>query len=267
MSRGPAPRLSVITVCKNARATLPRCLASVFSQSYQDFEYLVFDGGSTDGTVALLEACDDPRLRAWDSQPDGGIYPAMNRGLAAARGDFVLFLNADDYFLGPEALASFAAGLKEEGIVYYGCAAVRWRGKTLYHRPAAGAPDLGPLSVHNLPIHQSLAVPRALAQAVAFDPAFEVAADHAHQLALLARAPFAYVPVELVAFELGGTSSFAPSLARFRRHLQEHLRLLGEEGWRARAYIRLSFWGKFLLSRLIPQNLYFAVYARLKQSA
>ena len=267
MTAPSAPRLSVITVCKNAMATLPRCLASVRAQRFQAFEYLVIDGGSTDGTQALLEAFDDPRLRHWESASDGGIYPAMNRGLALAQGAYVVFLNADDYFLSPEALARFDEALTDSAAVYYGRAAVRWRGQTLYCRPKVGAPDLGPLGVHNLPIHQSLAVPRALAQAVAFDPAFTVAADHAHQLALLARASYVHVPVDLVGFELGGTSSYAPSLARFRAHLREHLALMGEEGRGARAYIRLSFWGKFLLSRLVPQNLYFALYARLKRLA
>lgn len=94
-SAQPLP-VTVVTVCRNARATIERTLDSVQAQSGVDFEHVVVDGGSTDGTVRLLER----RLRPGDfllSEPDRGISDALNKGVALARGEAVIFAHADDW--------------------------------------------------------------------------------------------------------------------------------------------------------------------------
>lgn len=100
-------RLSVITVSYNAAATIEDTIKSVLGQSYQNTEYIVVDGGSSDDTVNILERY-DASLSRWVSEPDEGLYDAMNKGLAMATGDYVGFLNADDFFAHPNALTAIA---------------------------------------------------------------------------------------------------------------------------------------------------------------
>jgi glycosyltransferase involved in cell wall biosynthesis len=91
------PRLTVITVAYNAEANIEQTILSVAAQSATGIEYLVIDGASGDGTVEILHL-HSQHIARWISEPDNGIYDAMNKGIAMARGEWILFLNADDYF-------------------------------------------------------------------------------------------------------------------------------------------------------------------------
>ncbi len=103
-----SPTFSIITVCYNAAATLPRTLASVAAQRYRTVEYIIIDGGSKDGTLGLVEQYRGI-VSQLVSEPDGGIYDAMNKGLSLATGDYVCFLNAGDTFHSTDTLSSLAA--------------------------------------------------------------------------------------------------------------------------------------------------------------
>ncbi len=90
-------KLSVITVTYNAEHTLERTLKSVQEQTYPAIEHLIVDGNSNDGTVALIQQYENERLK-WISEPDKGLYDAMNKGAKMATGDYLCFLNAGDTF-------------------------------------------------------------------------------------------------------------------------------------------------------------------------
>lgn len=100
-----APLISLVTVTYNAAATLPSTLESVAEQLFTDYEHVIIDGASTDGTLAI--AAGRPRTRIL-SEPDGGIYYAMNKAFDICRGKYLLFLNAGDMFTGPGTLGSYA---------------------------------------------------------------------------------------------------------------------------------------------------------------
>lgn len=121
MKEGTVPPLfSIITVTFNAAATVEATLQSVASQTFDLYEHLVMDGVSTDGTLELAARCPNPRLRVM-SGPDRGIYDAMNKGLAEARGDYVIFLNAGDTFHAPDTLSRIADLIMDNdypGVVY-----------------------------------------------------------------------------------------------------------------------------------------------------
>lgn len=117
---GMAPLFSIITVTRNAETTLPATLRSVEEQTCPLFEMIVVDGASTDGTVDLIKQSPVQNLR-WISEPDCGIYDAMNKGLAMAKGDYVVFLNAGDAFHAPDVLERLAdAAIRHDypGIIY-----------------------------------------------------------------------------------------------------------------------------------------------------
>ena len=90
------PLISVITVSYNAVSTIEDTILSVINQTYPNIEYIIIDGGSADGTVDIIEKYVD-RISYWVSEPDKGIYDAMNKGLKVANGDWAIFMGSDDY--------------------------------------------------------------------------------------------------------------------------------------------------------------------------
>lgn len=98
------PRVSIIIATYNAASTLDECMSSIVSQTFQGWEVLVADGGSKDSTVDVIRA-NQRHLAWWHSAPDSGIYEAWNKALDHARGDYVMFLGADDALNNPATLA------------------------------------------------------------------------------------------------------------------------------------------------------------------
>jgi glycosyltransferase involved in cell wall biosynthesis len=102
LSQGPSlgkPLISVVTVVRNGGDVIEQTMQSVLDQRHPNLEYIVIDGGSTDGTVEIIRKYAD-RLSFWTSEPDNGIYDAMNKALDHVRGRGHLFLNAGDHFIG-----------------------------------------------------------------------------------------------------------------------------------------------------------------------
>lgn len=89
------PKISIITVCFNSAKTIEQTIDSVVKQTYQNIEYIIIDGSSTDGTVDIIKKYED-KIAYWVSEPDEGIYDAMNKGIDKATGDYIYFLGADD---------------------------------------------------------------------------------------------------------------------------------------------------------------------------
>lgn len=108
------PLISLITVARNARDTIEETIRSVADQDFSDFEYLVIDGASTDGTVDVIKA-NAHVIDHWISEADRGIYDAMNKGIRLARGRYIGLLNADDMLSGPGVLSQIADRISESG--------------------------------------------------------------------------------------------------------------------------------------------------------
>jgi len=112
------PTLSVITIVYNNVRDIERTILSVLNQTYPHIEYIVVDGKSTDGTLQIIEK-HRSRIAKLISEKDEGIYDAMNKGLAAAAGDYVIFMNSGDEFYSPETVAQVFAAAPDADI-YYG---------------------------------------------------------------------------------------------------------------------------------------------------
>jgi len=203
----PRPRLTIVTVNRNMRDGLRRTIASVRGQTCPGVEHLVVDGASTDGSPALLgEIAADggaPLLR-WLSEPDGGIYDAMNKGVRLARGAWLLFLNAGDELAAPDALAPALAVAEAGGAgIVYGDARIAYGDGSRALRPA------GPIDtiVRTMPfahaatlIRRDLLIERPYAtDGQACDYAFFLACRSAGTA-------FRYVPGAIATVEAGGVS-------------------------------------------------------------
>ena len=106
-------KVSIITITYNAGQTLESCIRSVAAQSWPDIEYIVVDGSSDDGSVSVIRNHEE-KITRWVSEPDRGIYDAMNKGLEMATGDVVGFLHADDLYSSPDAIKKIVHQMEEE---------------------------------------------------------------------------------------------------------------------------------------------------------
>ncbi|MCB5189967.1 glycosyltransferase [Methylobacillus arboreus] len=104
-------KISIVTVCYNSAATISDTIASVKSQQYRDREHIIIDGASTDGTLELVKSATS--VSQYISEPDQGIYDAMNKGLRRVTGDVVGFLNADDFYADETVLGQVAEVFKD----------------------------------------------------------------------------------------------------------------------------------------------------------
>ena len=115
MNRGL--KISVITVTLNSGKHLEETIRSVLAQDYKKFEYIIVDGGSTDNTLDIIRKYEQ-HLAYWISEPDRGMYDAMNKGIARASGDIIGIINSDDYYF-PGAFSMVAAAFADESLDQY----------------------------------------------------------------------------------------------------------------------------------------------------
>lgn len=247
-------RISVVTVCFNAVGTIADTLRSVQAQSWCQLEHIVVDGGSTDGTLEVLRAHGD-RISAMVSGPDGGIYDAMNRGLRMATGDVVGFLNADDWYVDPDAISRIAAGLETTGAAaaYADIAYVDRRRPGHRLRTWRSGPFVpGAFARGWAPPHPTFfADRRCLLGLSGFDLRYRLAADFDLMLRAfeIERIPWVYVERELVHMRSGGaTGAGFRSIARQNGEIVASLwragfrtALPGLVTWKAASRIRQRF--------------------------
>jgi len=210
--------VTIVTAVRNRAATLARTIESVLAQTYPEVEHVVIDGASSDGTVDVIRRYAE-RLAHWQSEPDRGISDAFNKGVAAARGDCIGLLNADDW-LEVEQIERAVTALGRSGadfvfgdLLYHdaaGRALFRIRGDPHYARAIArGMPDVN---------HPTLLARREVYERVgAFNPALRFAMDY-DWLLRAHRAGFrgAYAPQVVGHMTLAGVSD------------RDHVRALGE---------------------------------------
>lgn len=197
------PGISVVTVCFNAARTIRRTIDSVLAQTVSGVEYLVVDGGSTDGTMAILESY-GTRLK-FVSEPDKGIYDAMNKGVALARGGWIHLLNADDWYASPDALAHAVPHLDPGRTNYFDLLRVYEDGSTVLQGRDV---KRWMLYISAFLPHPSLIVSREQYDRVGvFDTNLRIAADHDFILRLTRRYPINHVPLLLTCMDQGGVSA------------------------------------------------------------
>ena len=177
-------KISVITVCRNDLSGLQRTFASVASQQGAEFEWLVIDGGSCDGTAKWLE--EHHRLAGcWISEPDAGIYDAMNKGIGLAGGDYLLFLNSGDCFAEPDVLSKLVHSIEQEKPApdfVYGDALDLVAGGTHNYRRSR---ELSNIRVGMITRHQAMLYRRELIASERYPTRFRLSADYALTASIL----------------------------------------------------------------------------------
>lgn len=252
--------ISLITACYNSVGTLPDTLSSVRSQQGSAFECILIDGGSSDGTRALIEeeqARPGTPIARWISEPDQGIYDALNKGIALAQGEVVGFLHADDVFAHASVLKRVSDCFEDPTILAcYGDLEYVWRddpGRVLRHWRSGGFTPAR-LRWGWMPPHPTLYVRRSwYEEHGGFDLRYRIAADYDLILRLfsgLRESQVVYLPEVLVRMRTGGASN--RSLGNILRKSAEDYRALrsnGVGGLGALAWKNLSKLGQFVARR------------------
>lgn len=230
----PSPRISVVTATWNCAGTLIDCLTSMNGQTYAHREHVVIDGGSQDGTLELL-AQHRGQLAVLISEPDKGIYDALNKGIAHASGDVVGFLHADDLYAHPNVLANIAEAFADPVVcaVYGDLQYVRQADPHSVIRHWQSQPFRPQLLRRGwMPPHPTLYVRREWYQSIGgFDTRYRIAADYFSVLQLFSQPDFnaVYLPQVLVQMRAGGVSN--RSLANIVRKSREDWDALRRSGF------------------------------------
>jgi len=204
--------ISVITAVLNRAGTLGEALRSVHSQRWPNVEHIVIDGGSTDGTLAVL-AAHKAGIAKIVSEPDQGLYEALNKGIRASSGDVIGFMHADDAFASPEALTRIASAFEDPAVgAVYGDLVYVKKGDASrvvrYWR--AGQYQRTQLTQGWMPPHPTFYVRKDVySRFGVFDTRYRIAADYENMLRILwrGRVQAAYIPQVLVRMRMGGMSN------------------------------------------------------------
>ena len=174
-------KVSIITITYNAAQWLERTMRSVLAQTNTDYEYIIVDGASTDGTQDIIKSL-EPQFNSrlsWQSEPDKGLYDAMNKGIARAKGDFLWFVNAGDEIYAPDTLANIVAATSEDIDIVYGKACiVNAAGHKVSEHHKTTPPNLQLLHLLNglVVSHQAIVVRRSIAEY--YDTKYRICADY-----------------------------------------------------------------------------------------
>lgn len=198
---GMRPLITVVTVVRNAVDTIEATILSVAAQTLSEVEYVVIDGVSTDGTLDIL-ARQAVHITVCISEPDKGIYDAMNKGLALAQGRWVLFLGGDDVLTSPDILAQVAARLVDDNTIYYGDVVLKSSGQRY-----CGQIGTYRLMQQNI-CHQAILYPVTVFKRKLYDLHAGLLADYKYNIELWGSAHrFEYMQVTIAYFEDAGASS------------------------------------------------------------
>lgn len=205
-------KISIITVCLNNSDTIEDTLFSFQAQNYADKEHIVIDGGSTDGTLDIINRYQD-KIDLIISEPDNGIYDAMNKGIFHAQGDIVGILNADDVYADNNVLSSAAKCLKDPEIpICYGDLIYVFRRNSnkivRYWKPFPDAQEI--LKKGDYPPHPTLFLRKEIyLKYGSFDLSFLMAADVELMVRFIGKHQLksAYIPRVLVRMKTGGESN------------------------------------------------------------
>lgn len=170
------PKISVVTVVYNAEHTIGKTIENVLAQQYENLEYIIIDGASTDGTLAIIRSFGE-RISKVVSQKDRGIYDAMNKGLAYSTGEYVIFMNAGDYFYNNTVLRDMINTHPGADVYYGNTKIINSEGLELSDRRLTPPKNLTweSLQMGMCVSHQSILAKRSLAEA--FDIQYKISSD------------------------------------------------------------------------------------------
>lgn len=198
-------KLSVITINFNNREGLLKTINSVIKQKYKNFEYIIIDGGSTDGSLQIIES-NRQYIDYWVSEHDSGIYNAMNKGIEVAQGEYCIFMNSGDVFYSDAVTQDVDPYLQGEDVLTGDMMC-----KTLYHAPVDVT--LKTFYTYTLP-HQASFIKTSVQRMYKYDEGLKIVSDWKFflQVLILNNGTYRKIPFIISEYDTNGISSTSPNL-------------------------------------------------------
>lgn len=204
------PLFSIVTICFNAEFLIELTIKSVLEQTYKNIEYIIIDGSSTDGTINIIKKYTD-RITTWISEPDKGIFDAMNKGIDHCKGEYVAFMNAGDYYEldACEKMAEHIRQHQDIGVLYGNTNLIISTLNSKYKYSIFPAPLIDDkILVSPLFCHQSSFVKRTLFNEYGYFDNVKIAGDWLHFVLLYNnKINFLYINVTIANYLEGGAST------------------------------------------------------------
>ena len=250
-------KVSIITVSFNSAKTISDTIDSVLSQDFPEIEYIVVDGGSTDGTIDIIRQ-NENRISQWISEKDQGMYDAMNKGIAMATGDVIGILNSDDVYINTRVISDLMRLMQTQNteVVFADLILVDSSNQNKVIRYYdSGRFHPNKFRFGWMPAHPTVFVKRELYQRVGkFSTTYQIAADYEMLIRMLAiqKASYAYYPKPVVRMRAGGAST--SGISRNWILNQEIIRACKENGIYTNLFMLLlkvpaKLWGRFFQKR------------------
>ena len=235
-------RITVITVCYNCAATIRDTLKSIASQSYNNFEHIIVDGASTDDTLSIIRGWTKHSIRIV-SEPDNGIYDAMNKGMRLATGEVIGFLNADDFYADSSVLGQIASAFQDSTLdaCYADLVYVSQDNRRIIRYWRSKIFRKGDFALGWCPAHPTFYVRKLTIERLGyFDQSFGIAADAEMMMRYLENGEinFCYIPAVWVRMRVGGTTN--QSLKNIIRQNGEIFRALKKNNIAASRFLFVS---------------------------
>ncbi len=223
-----SPMFSIVTVCYNVKEKLEYTINSVLSQQFNNFEYIIVDGASQDGTHQLLEKLQSNDKIKIICESDKGLYDAMNKGILASRGQYIIFMNAGDGFDSERVLKDVSGVCTDAPRIYYGVSKAvypngRIRSNRIFVRKHKNM--LYDVFDGKMPNHQAIIASRECFENNLFSVDYSIGADYGWFAECIKRGIVA-IPIDfcIARFEVGGRSSRPTSRMSMRREYESILR-------------------------------------------
>jgi glycosyltransferase involved in cell wall biosynthesis len=261
------PLITIITIVYNGEEFLEETIKSVINQTYSNIEYIIIDGGSTDGTLDIIKKYED-YIDYWISEKDSGIYDAMNKGIDLANGDWINFMNGGDLFYNNESIEKIVYGMKDKENIYFG------RGVVVSEKGSWIRPKQEIVSNNEIenflkketPIHQAVFFPKSFYKSEKFDLKYKILADDEHHMRAYKQRKYVFIDVIVCKFILGGVSS---SFSRYKDVLQmskETYSIGKKHNLLLKSFKRILIYHiKYLIKTILGENKLHTITKRMKE--
>ena len=206
-------KVSIITVCYNRKATIAQSIQSVLDQDYPDIEYIIIDGNSSDGTQAIIESYSD-KITRYISEPDKGMYDAINKGLRLASGDIIGLMHSDDVFYDSSVVSkivgTFLASTTADAVYGDGIYVTNDENEKIVRNRIGGQYDYNKLKSGWLPLHPTVYIRKSVIEKYGdYNLDFKIASDTEFLLRYLFKHKIniVYLKEYFVKMRMGGLST------------------------------------------------------------
>ncbi|TDE02054.1 glycosyltransferase family 2 protein [Flavobacterium sandaracinum] len=247
------PKLSIITINYNNLEGLKRTVESVLNQTWQEFEYIVIDGGSTDGSAAYIES-QSKYFDYWVSDKDSGIYNAMNKGIRVANGEYLLFLNSGDHFFSDTVLEHNHQYLRNHDLVCFDIINVRENNSNLFSCPSTI--QFSQMLYRTIP-HQSTFINKQLFNNLGlYDEKLKIVSDWKFFILALFKHNCSYLKVDktLTVFYIDGISWINDNSIERNQVLKEHFGGFLEEYEDRKKSLKILNTNRFIMLQEIEKS-------------